>query len=50
MFMLVSRRYERASVIVASNQPFSGWGEIFGAEFTATAMIDRLVRHAEIRC
>jgi DNA replication protein DnaC len=25
MFMLVSRRYERASMIVTSNKPFSGW-------------------------
>jgi len=46
--MLVSRRYERASLIVTSNKPFSAWGEIFGDEVTATAMIDRLVHHAEI--
>ena len=48
MFMLVSRRYERASMIVTSNKPFSAWGEISGDEVTATAMIDRLVHHAEI--
>src|SRR5215211_7548656 len=48
MFMLVSRRYERASLIVTSNKPFSGWGEIVGDEVTAAAMIDRLVHHAEI--
>ena len=48
MFALVSSRYERASMIVTSNKPFSGWGEIFGDEVTATAMIDRLVHHAEI--
>jgi DNA replication protein DnaC len=48
MFMLVSRRYERASLIVTSNKPFGGWGEIFGDEVTAAAMIDRLVHHAEI--
>ncbi len=48
MFMLVSRRYERASMIVTSNKPFSGWGEIFGDEVVAAAMIDRLVHHAEI--
>jgi DNA replication protein DnaC len=47
MFMLVSRRYERASLIVTSNTPFSAWGEIFGDDATA-AMIDRLVHHAEI--
>ena len=48
MFMLVSRRYERASLIVTSNKPFSAWGEIFGDDVTAAAMIDRLVHHAEI--
>jgi len=48
MFSLVSARYERASVIVTSNKPFSAWGEIFGEETVAAAMIDRLVHHAEI--
>jgi len=48
MFMLVSRRYEHASLIVTSNKPFSAWGEIFGDDVTAAAMIDRLVHHAEI--
>jgi DNA replication protein DnaC len=48
MFMLVSRRYERASLIVTSNKPFSGWGEIFGDDVDAAAKIDRLVHHAEI--
>jgi DNA replication protein DnaC len=48
MFMLVSRRYERASLIVTSNKPFSAWGEIFGDDAVATAMIDRLVHHAEL--
>ena len=48
MFSLVSNRYERASLIVTSNKPFSAWGEIFGDEVVAAAMIDRLVHHAEI--
>src|SRR5438270_2643989 len=48
MFMLVSRRYERASLIVTSNKPFSAWGEIFGDYMAATAMVDRLIHHAEI--
>ena len=48
MFSLISARYERASMIVTSNKPFSSWGEIFGDEVTAAAMIDRLVHHAEI--
>jgi DNA replication protein DnaC len=48
MFTLVSSRYERASMIVTSNKPFSAWGEIFGDDVVAAAMIDRLVHHAEI--
>jgi hypothetical protein len=40
--------YERASLIVTSNKPFSGWGEIFGDDVVVAAMIDRLVHHAEI--
>jgi DNA replication protein DnaC len=35
-------------VIVTSNKPFSAWGEIFGDQVVAAAMIDRLVHHAEI--
>src|SRR5437660_7007608 len=48
MFMLVSRRYEHASLIVTSNKPFSAWGEIFGDDAVAVAMVDRLVHHSEI--
>ena len=48
MFSLVSSRYERASMIVSSYKPSSAWGEIFGDEVVAAAMIDRLVHHAEI--
>lgn len=47
-FQLISARYERASVIVTSNKPFTAWGEIFGDPVVAAAMIDRLVHHAEI--
>lgn len=47
-FQLISARYERASVIVTSNKPFSQWGDVFGDDTVAAAMIDRLVHHAEI--
>ena len=47
-FQLVSSRYERASLIVTSNKPFGRWGETFGDEVVAAAMIDRLVHHAEV--
>ena len=47
-FQLVSSRYERASMIVSSNKAFSRWGEVFGDDTVAAAMIDRLVHHAEV--
>jgi DNA replication protein DnaC len=37
----VSARYERASLIVTSNNPFSAWGEIFGDEVVAAALVVR---------
>jgi DNA replication protein DnaC len=45
---LVSARYERASLIVTSNKPFGRWGEVFGDDVVAAAMIDRLIHHAEV--
>jgi len=47
-FQLASARYERASLIVTSNKPFGRWGEVFGDDVVAAAMIDRLVHHAEV--
>jgi DNA replication protein DnaC len=47
-FQLVSSRYERASMIVTSNKVFGRWGEVFGDDVVAAAMIDRLVHHAEV--
>jgi DNA replication protein DnaC len=47
-FQLVSSRYERASLIVTSNKQVGRWGEVFGDDVVAAAMIDRLVHHAEV--
>jgi hypothetical protein len=47
-FQLVSARYERASLIVTSNKPFGRWGDVFGDDVVAAAMIDRLVHHADV--
>ena len=47
-FQLVSSRYERASLIVTSNKNFARWGEVFGDDTVAAAMIDRLVHHADV--
>ena len=46
LFALVSRRYERGSIIVTSNRGFEAWGEILGDAMVAAALIDRLVHHA----
>jgi DNA replication protein DnaC len=35
-------------LVTISEKPFSAWGETFGDDVTAAAMIDRLVHHAEI--
>jgi DNA replication protein DnaC len=47
-FQLVSSRYEHASLILTSNLPFARWGEVFGDQVVAAAMIDRIVHHAEV--
>ena len=47
-FRLVSSRYEHASIILTSNLPFAHWGDVFGDRAVASAMIDRIVHHAEV--
>jgi DNA replication protein DnaC len=44
-FQLVSKRYERGSMIITSNKPFELWGEIFNDEVVAAAILDRLLHH-----
>ncbi|GAB3328752.1 hypothetical protein GCM10027452_00780 [Micromonospora halotolerans] len=41
-------RLAAASLIVTSNKPFGRWGEVFGEDVVAAAMIDRLVHYAEV--
>ena len=45
-FRLLVRRYERGSLIVTSNKSFADWGEVFNDHELATAILDRLLRHA----
>ncbi|CAM0556682.1 hypothetical protein EHLJMEHL_01770 [Vreelandella titanicae] len=45
-FRLTNRRYERASTILTSNKSFMDWGEIFGDQVIATAILDRLLHHS----
>jgi DNA replication protein DnaC len=48
MFQLVSRRYERGSVLVTSNLTTSEWGSVFGDPVVATAILDRLLHHSHV--
>lgn len=42
-FRLLNRRYEKASIILTSNKGFADWGEMFGDNVLATAILDRLL-------
>ncbi|QCQ21362.1 IS21-like element helper ATPase IstB [Desulfoglaeba alkanexedens] len=44
-FRLLTRRYEKASLIITSNKSFVDWGEIFNDQVLATAILDRLLHH-----
>lgn len=48
IFQVISKRYERGSIIVTSNLGFKDWGKIFNDNTVASAIVDRLVHHAEI--
>lgn len=45
-FRLINRRYERASTVLTSNKSFMDWGEVFGDQVIATAILDRLLHHS----
>ena len=47
-FQLVSRRYERGSVLVTSNRAIGEWGTVFGDPVVATAILDRLLHHSHV--
>jgi DNA replication protein DnaC len=48
LFTLLAERYERGSVWLTSNLPFSKWESIFKDPMTTAAAIDRLVHHSVI--
>lgn len=47
-YQLMARRYERASTVLTSNKSFEEWGEVFGDDVMAGALIDRLLHHCHI--
>jgi DNA replication protein DnaC len=48
LFTLLAERYERGSVLISSNLPFSKWEVIFKDPMTTAAAIDRVVHHSVI--
>ncbi len=47
-FALVSRRYERGSMLVTSNRSVSEWGTVLNDQVVATAILDRLLHHSHV--
>ena len=47
-FQLVNARYERGAMILTSNRGFAEWGDVFGDQVVATALLDRLLHHAVV--
>lgn len=45
-FQLVTRRYERGSILLTTNQPVTQWGQVFGDEVIAAAVLDRFLHHS----
>lgn len=47
-YEIISRRYEKGSMIITSNKSFEEWGEVFWDPVLATAIIDRIIHHCRI--
>ena len=45
-FQIISSRYEKGSVILTSNKSYGEWGDVFGNNVVATAILDRLLHHS----
>src|SRR5207302_11279136 len=43
---LVARRYEKGSLLVTTNQLVGQWGQVFGDDVLAAAILDRLLHHS----
>jgi len=48
LFELIAERYERRSILITANQPFSGWNNVFPDPGMTVAAIDRLIHHSTI--
>ena len=48
LFQLINKRYEKSSTIITTNKSFSKWGELFGDNMIANAILDRLLHHSHV--
>ncbi|MBF0471233.1 MAG: ATP-binding protein, partial [Gammaproteobacteria bacterium] len=48
LFEVVTQRYEKRSIIVTTNRPFTEWNSIFPSASCVVSMVDRLIHHAEL--
>jgi DNA replication protein DnaC len=48
LFQVIARRYEKRSVVLTTNLPFREWPSIFPNAACATALIDRVIHHADV--
>ncbi len=48
LFQLINKRYEKNSTIITTNKPFAKWGELFGDNMIANAILDRLLHHSHV--
>jgi DNA replication protein DnaC len=47
-FQIVSRRYEKKSIIITTNLAFSDWNTVFPGATSVVSLVDRLIHHSEI--
>ena len=47
-FEIIRKRYEKGSIVITTNRNFEDWGNVFGDNVLASAIIDRIVHHAFI--
>ena len=48
IFQMVSRRYEKASIVLTSNRGFGDWNQVFADPVVASAIVDRLLHNATV--